>query len=157
MSQEFKEHLARGLEQASEYYLADLEAMSQDQLARKPGGQARSALDYTFEVLTVNNRLANSLAGVANGPWPFGDGWAECPKELADKAAMMAAFKSSTDGVRAAFDKIDPGSLATPVTINGNETSKARMATLAAVHMMYHCGQLNLIQAMDGDEEVHWA
>ena len=156
MSNEFKDHLTRGLVQATDCYLADLQAMSDEQLALRPGGQARSALDYTFEVTVVNNRLANSLADKPNDPWPFGDAWAECPPELANKEAILAAFRQSAESVQSALAAVDDTSLAETITVNGNETSKARMATLAAVHMMYHCGQMNLIQAMNGDDEVHW-
>jgi hypothetical protein len=34
--------------------------------------------------------------------------------------------------------------------------SKFALAHLASIHMMYHDGQLNYIQSLHGDGEIHW-
>lgn len=153
---ELKEFLAERVKQASTFYVNDLEALTHEQLDKSPGSKARSGYDFTHEVIVVNNRIAAQLRGEDPGPWPFGDDWAVCPDIDRNKETAIAQIKASSDAVLEALKSV-PDEKFNEKFMNGErETSFSSMISLVGVHMMYHGGQLNYIQALHGDEEVHW-
>jgi hypothetical protein len=153
---ELKPIVLERLTQARHFYTNDFNALSHDQLATSPGGKARSGYDFTFEVITVNNRIATQLKGEDPGEWPFGDDWATCPAEDQDKEQLLAQFHASVDQLVTLTESMPDDKLEASFMSGERETSFAKMGLFAGLHMMYHCAQLSYIQAIHGDEKFHW-
>lgn len=154
---ELKEFISEKIAQASGFYVNDIEALDHETLDKSPGGKARSGYDFTHEVIVVNNRIATQLRGEDPGAWPFEDGWAVCPDSDRNKEAAISQIKSSTQAILDALKNVPSEKFNEKFKIGERETTFSSMANLAGVHMMYHAAQLNYLQAMQGDEEVHWS
>lgn len=153
---ELKDFLSERTSQAAGFYVRDLEALTHEQLDKSPGGSARSGYDFTYEVVVVNKRIACRLRNEDPGPWPFGEGWAVCPDSDRVKDKLAAMILSSAQEIVDAIPGVPDEKFAESFELNGNTTSFADMVGLASMHIMYHCAQLNYIQAMAGDMEMHW-
>ncbi len=151
----YKEFFIAQVRSVGDDYLSDLEALSIEQLNRSPGGGARAPYDFTWEVITVNNRVAARLRGEDPGPWPFKD-WATCPPELRDKAAIKQKFADAIDAVLDSLEPVSEEKFSARVHLPDGETSFAELANIVVIHTIYHDGQLNQVQAMGGDLERHW-
>ncbi len=154
---ELKQFLKERLTQATGFYVNDLEALTHEQLDKSPGGKARAGYDFTHEVIVVNNRIATQLKGEDAGPWPFGEEWAVCPDCDRNKETVIQQIKDSSDAITVAMDQVPDEKFNEKFKLGERETSFSGMVGLAGVHMMYHAAQLNYIQSLDGDLEVHWA
>lgn len=150
-----KAHIVGALEEAKRCYLKDFAALSHDVLAKSPGGAARSGYDFTYEVCVVNDRFAKIVAGENPGEWPF-EGWVTCPAEKQNKDVLAAELTAATDRFIAAIDAASEESLLAPTESMGQPSSNSKLAFRMAVHMMYHTGQLNYLQSMNGDDNMHW-
>lgn len=159
MSVTFKEFLGRWISMSRDFYLKDLDALPEDKLGVSPGGKARTPYDFTYEVIVVNNRTAASLRGEDAGPWPFNDGWAVAPDDMKSKEKIKEALNESVENVLSAMEGTSEEELTKKFLPEGRdeETSKASSCNLVSYHMGYHGAQLNYIQAMGGDLEVHWS
>lgn len=150
-----KDFLSGQIQEAGELYVKDLEALSAEQLASSPGGVARSPYDFTFEVAELNVKLAARIAGAA--PSAPGSGWIYAPEEFKVKEKAVSALASSCDALVKALTSVDEAVMHDPIpTSRGGQTTRAELAALAATHMMYHCGQLNYVQTLNGDGTLHW-
>ena len=148
---DLKSLLLSNIEDARASYEKDLSTMSEAQLAHSPGGNARCPYDFTYEVVLVNNRVAMRLRGEDPGPWSF-ESWVTAPPEFRVKEAAIAAFNASVVTVLEAVGDDVTRNLD---TANGPK-SVFSMAHFCAMHIMYHDAQLNYLQAMNGDSEMHW-
>lgn len=155
MSQELKDHLIENVKSARHLMLSDLKAMSHEQLALQPGGGARAAYDYVHEVSVVNMRIAAVLRGEEPGPWPY-EGWVTAPEDQRTPEAAASSIDACSQAVIDALGDFPAERLNEEMQRPSGPTTARKMADLVAVHMMYHDGQLNLVQAMTGDQEVHW-
>lgn len=153
----FKDFVASSLDQVESIYLKDLEAMTEEQLATPQNGKARTPYDFTYEIAETNNHIANRIATGQETPWPF-KGWATAPPELQSKQAAVSHFKTSVQNLRDAVSPLTEEELTQKFVPEGREkeTSKAELAHFCALHMAYHDAQLNFIQSLDGDLEMHW-
>lgn len=148
------ERALKGLNQAVEFYKSDLRALTQDQLTTVPMGKARRACDFSWEVVEVNLRVAKRMAGETLPP--PGDDWTVCPPEHAETEKLVAAIEDSAAKLTEAFKGVgEEGALKEIETPTGPRTP-LEMLSFASMHMMYHDGQLNLLQSMHGDSEMHW-
>jgi hypothetical protein len=136
-------------------YQQDLEAIPADKFAVSPGGSARSAADFTLECITLNIRFAAVLRKQEPEPMKWA-GWTRAEGDMKERAQSCAAFKSSADELLAAFEALNGEGLEEMVTAFRNPTPAYELAHFAAVHINYHDAQLNLLQALYGDEEMHW-
>ncbi len=156
----FREQADKWLETASKFYLQDLEAIPEEKLGISPAGQARTPYDFTYEVALVNNRVANDISGQPNEPWPFPDDtWAVAPEELRSKAAITDFLRQSIDNIKAAYADKTEEELSARMRPEGRETDTchADRIMFAAYHTGYHGAQLNYIQSIYNDLEVHWS
>lgn len=151
----WKDRFKTQIESAKNEYLADLKALSHEQLDQSPGGSARAPYDFTFEVLTINHRIAHRLRGEDPGPWQF-EGWLKCPPELRHKEVIESKFAESMDVVLVALEGLDEASLLDKSKSHDGKSSFAEMLDIIVLHATYHDGQLNQVQAIGGDTEVHW-
>jgi len=154
---ELKQFLKERVSQATGFYVSDLEALTHEQLDKSPGGKARAGYDFTHEVIVVNNRIAIQLNGEDPGAWPFGDDWAVCPDADRNKETVINQIKESSEAILAAVDLVPDEKFNEKFKMGERETSYSSMVGLAGVHMMYHAAQLNYIQSLEGDLEVHWS
>jgi len=136
---------------AGEVYAKDLQALSEDALARCPGGVARSPYDFTYEVIFLNRRIVTRLTGGDPGAFPS-DGWMTAPGEFKSKDQCIADFEASVKDVLAAWNAIPEEKLGEAY----GPATAVELASLSATHMSYHDAQLNYVQAMNGDADMHW-
>lgn len=154
MSSDLKSFLAGRLNDMRNLYVNDLEAMSEELLAKSPGGAARSGFDMTYEVMYVNRRLVARLRGEEPAPFNPADGWMKAPAEFCNKEHCLAQLNGSVDELIAAFNAHDDIELS--IETPRGPTTPMELAHLAGNHLMYHDAQLNYIQSLEGDADMHW-
>lgn len=150
---DLKDHMRERLLEAKTDYLDDLNAMDEETLAWSPGGVARCAYDFTYEIVFVNKRIATRLEGGDPGP-AVDDGWMTAPAEFRDKAVAIAEYTDAIDRIIAAWDSTDD--IDREIQLAKSTTSPYKLANMACHHVAYHDGQLNYIQALRGDDKVNW-
>ena len=149
MSLDLKAILAENLNQCAELWEKDLLAHRVDQITTRPTESARSIADIVYETAVVNRRIAARLKGETPPPM---DGFPSCPAEIATAAGLAKELKDATAVVLAAAGDDLEREVVTPM---GPE-SAFTYALFAGTHMMYHLGQINYIQTVYGDTDVHW-
>ncbi|MEZ5162507.1 MAG: hypothetical protein R2688_01905 [Fimbriimonadaceae bacterium] len=150
-----KEKLIKAIEDTGKFYASDLKALSHELLLDSPGGAGRSPYDYTYEVVVINNRVGDQLSGKDPGPYPF-EGWIIAPDEFKNKDHCITEFEKSIQYVLEGLKGSDSSKLVDEIELPNGKTSIYDMASLVNVHAFYHCGQLNLVQAIAGDDKNHW-
>lgn len=155
MATTLKDYLIERMKTLSANYIEDLEACSEEVLASNPGGSARTAYDFTYEVIVVNRRITKRLKGEDPGPFPR-DGWIKAPPEFCAKSVAIADFRASAEDVMAAFEADPESEIERKIALPAGETSPLDLITLTYNHWNYHDAQLNYLQAIRGDEAVHW-
>jgi len=141
----------KGVESALRCYLADLDAMTDEEIMGCAGGSARKPVDFTFEIALLNARMAARIRGEELPPEPAEEWWT-APDEYQSKTLITDYLKSSTEELLAALKAIPEEDGARLV---GSRPAFAA-ANFAGMHMMYHCAQLNFIQSLHGDMKMHW-
>lgn len=137
-------------------YARDIDALSHEKMSSSFGGSARVPYDFCYEVAVVNRRAAARLSGGDPGPWPF-SGWAEAPEEFRSPDAIKAELAASFEAVAAALEPLTDADLAKTITVRDETTPISEFVTMTLYHAGYHNGQLNYIQSLHGDLDVHWA
>lgn len=146
-----KKLLLDDIESARASYVKDLEALSEAALSASPGGNARSPYDFTYEVVIVNGRIATRMKGETPGPWPF-ETWAVAPAEFKNKETAISEFNASVQAVVEAVGD----DVTREVPSGDGVASVYSLGKFCPMHVMYHDAQLNYVQAMQGDAEMHW-
>lgn len=154
-SNDLKTFWREQLASARDHYLKDLEALSDEQAGASPGGKARSALDFSYEVSFINRRLAKRLRSEAVEPIQMGP-FLTAPENLRTRGAIAADLRESFDEVLEAWDALPEDVSSHMVKFGEGEVPVWQVASFGHMHARYHDGQLNLLQAINGDEEVHW-
>jgi len=155
MSNVIKEHLRETIEKMAAYFEKDVFAIPDERYSASIGGVTRSPADIVYEVAVVNNRLATRLSGGDPGP-PAQDGWITAPAEYQHKPDSLEMFKHSIKNLLDACDGLSEADMDRTYQLPMGEMKPKDLLGLATVHVSYHLGQLNLIQAFYGDNEVHW-
>jgi hypothetical protein len=144
------------LESVKADYAKDLAALPHEALEVGPGGSARAPYDFTYEVVVVNDRMANAIKGVANGPWPF-DGWAVAPAEFRNRERAVAEITRSLDGMIATWSALGEDEIDREITSpTGAKATPLDFALMCVQHTGYHDAQLNYVQTLNGDMDIHW-
>lgn len=149
------DYMVKQVRETAAVYVKDLQALSEEQLASNPGGCSRSAFDYTYELIFVNSRFADRLNGIQPPPWNR-EGWTKAPKDFNSKEVAIAQFQESMDRFAEAASKLTDEDMFTTEADSMKKMSGMDMCTMVSVHTTYHCGQLNLLQTIGGDAEMHW-
>jgi len=148
--------LANWTRRVAGMYVKDLKALSPDAYLSSSGGVARSAKEFTLEVISFNYFGAMLLNG-------------EAPPNPTDEE--KAAFAASLDSIENACNAVTASAeaLADAMQANGHrfaervtapwgeEMDVYTLANLCANHIMYHDGQLNIVQSLHGDAAMHWS
>jgi hypothetical protein len=153
---DLKAYIKENLEGASSRFVQDLEALTDAQLQAEYGEGSRKAIDFVYETIFVNQMIATRLRGEEPAKWPWEGSWATAPDGFATAADAIAGIKESTAALQAAVDAVPDDQLLTKVQAGDRETSAFEGANFAALHMMYHDAQLNYLQSIGGDLEMHW-
>lgn len=136
-------------------FQADIAALPDERLAEGCGGKSRCAYDFAFELSGMYRGLA-ALLSAGSGEIPAPQGWLRAPEAFQTRSTATQAFDEALDEFLAALrgyrGDILSDEFASPV---GSFTPLA-MANLVVWHTMYHSGQINYIQTIDGDEAFHW-
>lgn len=148
--------LSQWLDMLCNFYANDLEALSDEALFASPGGKARSPRDFTGEVIGMNRWTTAVVAGNDNPPFSE-DAIMTIATGLTTKAQMISEFRASCAEFKAAL-------LAAPaerfnVIVKapfGMEMPISVLANIFVNHIWYHDGQLNQVQCLCGDEQMHW-
>jgi hypothetical protein len=156
MATTLKAHLLKCYVESLDYYVRDLKAMSHELLAHSPGGAARSAYDFTFEVVVVQKRIAARLRGDDPGPYAGGEAWIMAPAEFQNPETALSEMLSSGEAIRLAFEAIPESDLEREIPIPSGSVTPLSLMDLASGHLNYHDAQMNYLQAMEGDGAVHW-
>lgn len=136
-------------------YLIDLRALPDEAISQSFGGAARTPANFTYEIVLVNKRLSTRMKG--EDPGPFDPNvWVETPAEFQTKEGAAGAFEESLNQVVALVESIPAEEMLREIPTPTGTTSPYDLAEFCAYHINYHDGQLNYIQALHGDAEIHW-
>lgn len=152
---DFKTKAQEAFKHSKDHYLDDLNAMSEEALTTSPGGCARTPADFTYEIIVINRRIEKRLKGEDPGPFQF-EGWLKAPAELNNKQSLIAEFTSSCTAIEAALNAIAPDEMLRTIQLPKDTTTPYDLVRFTAYHMGYHDAQLNYIQALADDGEMHW-
>ncbi len=151
-----KKVVAERLEGVKADYANDLAALTHEQLGTAAARGARVPYDWTYEVVVVNDRMSNAMKGISNGPWPF-EGWAVAPEDFRNPERAISEISRSLDGIIESWNALGEEEISREITSPGGATSTPLdFALMCVQHTAYHDAQLNFVQAMGGDMEVHW-
>ena len=144
------------IQETARLYGKDLEATPDDVLAASQNGKTRSILAFTAETIGFNYMVAGVLSG-DNKPMPSAEEREAFTASINSKAAAIAGLESSVGALTAAIQGVNSNDWMTVVMAPwGMETTKSNICGWAALHTMYHDGQINIVQVLNGDTEVHW-
>ena len=155
MALDLKSYSKQNLEDARDRYLEDLAALPDTAFDQSPGGEARSPAHFTYEIVCVNRRLATRLRG--EDPGPFNPSlWETTPDEYRGLALASQAFSNSTEEFLEALESIPVEEMEREIQTPSGSTTPFDLAMFCAMHINYHDGQLNYIQSLHGDVDIHW-
>ena len=148
-------HLRATTEWACKNLVNDLNALDEEKAGTSLDAGSRPAIKMVAECGAVNGMLASLITtGEASQPTPE------------QREAFYAAITTRSDALRtleegtqklyAAIDGLAPDQWGEIVQTPFGPWTKARAASLAAQHVMYHDGQLNSLHLRHGDTEMHW-
>jgi len=134
---------------------ADVAALSTEQLAATHGGASRSGFDLVYEIAGFQTEVAAILLG-QNGKLEPPQGWVRAPKEFCTKEAASAQLAKSFDALIGAVENYQGDFFNDKFPSPLGDLSVNDWAGFVGSHAMYHSGQLNYIQTINGDDQFHW-
>lgn len=139
------------------FYCKDLAALSDEALNTSPGGVARTPVDYTCELVRCLHWTAGLLRG-ENSSMDTPDDEVKAMEAAHNTGPkLIAAMEAAGADLGAALDSVSSERLAEVVMSPfGMEMPVVGIVNVFVNHVWYHDGQLNMLQAMGGDEKVHW-
>ncbi len=150
------ETIIGGIHETAYLYLRDFDATADDVLSAKFNDRGRSPINVTVEVTGFNYLVAKMLKG-EKAEMPNAQEREEFAAKLNTREAAKAAFEDSVKVVTEAAATLTDAEWAEKLMAPwGREISKAHMANWLSFHAMYHDGQINYVQTLHGDEEMHW-
>jgi hypothetical protein len=153
MAVDLRAHLTKQLQSTLHLLKRDLEAMTHEQLAHSGGEATRTPYDFIYECVIVNNRMTDRIRKVEPTPWPWGEGqYAIAPDDWRDKTVALERLETSFHNLLAAAVENPDEEIQLP-----NEVDTAfGLALFADYHCGYHLGQINYVQTLYGDRQMHW-
>jgi hypothetical protein len=138
-----------------DFFIKDVKATPDDKLTEAHGGCSRSALAIVSEVVGSLHAFADILAGRES------KGMEALVKEFTaqitnGESAAKALEEAKNDALAAISGMADDDWSTTVMAPWGMEATKLFIASFIPHHAAYHDGQLNYIQTINGDGEVHW-
>ena len=147
--------LASFARSSADFYGKDLLALPASAYGQPYREGARTIQEVTAEVCGFNFYMTSALKGEAPAN-PSKEERQAFAATLDTPEKGAAAVKASTEALadsmlanRDAFSEMIPAPW-------GAEISKFGMALIAINHIMYHDAQINYLQSLHGDQEMHW-
>lgn len=152
---DFAAYLHTTTETAYNNLVNDLTAMDADKAAGTPHDALRPAIKLVAECGSVNSLLAGLITtGQAEMPSP--EQRAAFFASITTRDEAFAVLKDGTEKLYAAIKAAAPETWGETVPGPFGPWTRAAAAGFAALHMMYHDGQLNSVHLLHGDTEMHW-
>jgi hypothetical protein len=151
-----KEFLINSLRTQHVRLVNDLKALPEEIRDKSSGGCARSPLYMITECAQLNEWIAELLEkGEAKRLTPAEEEALYGSVDTTEKA--LAMLEKSVIRLAAVYEALDDNTLG-DITDKpfGRPVQKFAPASLPISHMMYHDGQLNFIQSLQGDDKIHW-
>lgn len=150
-----KAHLRKATETGAKYIANNINAIAEDKRNEVPAGNARSPLYIVAEAASVNGMVAKMLTGETMER-PSSEQTEAYLKTFDTAEKALAFLTKETDSLLAAIDALDESTLGDIIPTPIGERTRFGLAEIPMWHMSYHDGQLNYIQTMLGDKEMHW-
>jgi hypothetical protein len=136
-------------------FIQDIEALPEDALSSSPGGAARSPSAIIAECAGFARMVRANLLGETH----------ERPGEEAEAAAMagmtkeaaLSMVRDASDALLETWNGLPSEDLSKMVPGFGEDLPAYVMVGYVSQHFAYHDGQLNYVQAMRGDDKMHWS
>lgn len=152
--EQLQQHLVQTVEDTCSTFVADLGYIPDDKLLASPMGVARHPLSFTAECAAFNRAVAVGLLG-RTLEIDYAQVQAEAAKiDSRDKA--VEDLRTSCETLKNALSRVSDFTAEVKAPW-GQPMSAMTLAGYAISHMQYHLGQVNYIQALYGDGEMHWA
>ncbi|WP_158409140.1 DinB family protein [Fimbriimonas ginsengisoli] len=156
-STDLRQVISAMISEACETYNSDLSHVPEDKLHAIPMGAARTPASFTAECIGFNRFVARALR---NEPvyMPGTEEREAFVRSFDSLTKLQEGLTDSCGVVIEALAALEPEELAAEVRAPWGQPLPAyRLAYYAASHMNYHDGQINYIQSLYGDGEMHWA
>jgi hypothetical protein len=148
-------HLRQTTETAYNNLVNDISALDEDKAAGSPNPALRPAIKLLAECGSVNGLLASLVAtGQAEQPAP--EQREAFYASITTRAEALAVLEDGTQKLYAAIDATAAETWGDTISGPFGPWSRLSAAGFAALHMMYHDGQLNSVHLLHGDTEMHW-
>ncbi len=141
----------------TDMYCKDLKAMSDEQLVAAQPGVARSASKLTADACAMAV-YATKLLSDPSAEFQMEADMNRMVEEMTTVSEAVRVVSEAGGALSQAIGAASDDRLAEMMTPpwGGPAMPMFLFVTIAANHLWYHDGQINLIQAMNGDGEVHW-
>lgn len=147
-------YLAGWLMAVTDMTVKDINAISDELWTTSPGGVARSAnhllADTVTNLIWTTAAMKGETSDCYNNMGALGETFADKNAAIAGLQTAAADFAATLKGASDEAlnaEVMAPWQMMTPVMI---------LANISVSHVWYHDGQLNQIQAINGDADVHW-
>lgn len=151
-----KQYLIDNVQMMTSTYVADLGFIPEDKQGAVPMGKARTAVEFTAECAGFNFFVAGLCAkGKASSMTP--DERKAYMESIDTGAKAIEALNKSALVLTSAIAELSDDDLMQEVTMPwGSVVPLYKAISMSYGHMMYHCGQVNYIQSLFGDDANHW-
>lgn len=153
----FHQIAAKSIRETGESILRLVHATPHDMQAWKPLDNGRTILDQLMECAAMNIVMAQTFTDHKLPPWNY-EIYEKLIKDNETTEKMLTAFKDSVEGIASAIEAFSPDHLDDTVILpfgEGVEKTYAELAMMTLSHLGYHNGQMNYIQTLYGDKEMH--
>lgn len=134
--------------------IADIGAIPDDRWCGTHGGCSRPGPALIADTVSMLDWVTAALKG--EQIQPFGD-MESITAKFSDKGAAIASLTDCTTAFSAAFTSASDETLNTAIPAPWGATVPLFMLGQIAVnHIWYHDGQLNYVQCLLGDDQIHW-
>lgn len=153
---ELREFLAAFTSRVCDSFIGDLNHIPEDKFLVSPMGVARTPAEFTAECAGFNKMLAAMLRGEkVERPDPEAIKAFYATIDSREKAINL--LRTNTDILVAAIREVDEAKFyEVAMAPWGQPMALYDLVHKAGVHMCYHDGQANYVQALYGDGENHW-
>ncbi|MBC7529676.1 MAG: DinB family protein [Chthonomonadaceae bacterium] len=134
----------------------NLMAIEEEKRNVSPGGVARTPLYMTAECAAINGMVAGFFRGEVIA-MPSQEERDAFIGSFDTTEKVLTLLETNTTALAEALSNLHDDQLAeTVMTPFGREMSRFEFADMIVGHMNYHRGQLNYVQTLYGDSEMHY-
>ena len=155
MGFDVKEYVLTAVKGAKDRFLQDVAVLPDSALLESYGGAARAPINIIYEICYVNRRLATRLKGQDPGPFDV-NFWSVTPADFTTREKAVAEFSKTMDEFIGTLEAMPVDQLHAEIPTPSGHTTAFDLGLFLATHLNYHDGQLNYIQALNGDTDIHW-